>query len=63
MKLRLTITADFEVDDFEGAYEIQQEVTEVIDQLNGSGDARGKLVLDLDSLKSRDREATIQEWE
>lgn len=63
MKLNLTITATFEVDDFEGANDVQQEVDSVMDQLSGCGDARGKLVLDLDSLRSRDREAVIQEWE
>lgn len=63
MKLVLTINAEFEVEDFEDMEEVKCEVESVIDQLNSYGKTNGKLKLDVDSLKSRDRMVEIGNWE
>lgn len=63
MKLRLTIEAEFEIEDFDDLEDLKNEIDNAIDNLNCSGSATGELRLDVDSLKTRDREVKIATWE
>ena len=63
MKLRLKLDAECEIDDLDELEDLKREIESAVDTLQGSGAARGELKLDLDSLKSRDREIVVANWE
>lgn len=64
LKLRLTIEAEIEVEKFGDIPDVEADVESALEYIRGQGTVKeAKLLLDLDSIKTRDRETVIMEWD